>query len=229
MKLRLIAPLVVATVFSALSTSQAVQLEPASAPASPVKPIRISEPASTLLKLSRGQVSEQVVLAYIENARRNFDLSADEIVYLKQERVSDKIVTAALNHHFKIPSPVVTYPQQTIYAPSPAVAQQPTVVVTQPQTTYVQAAPQPVYVYSYPAYSYYNPYPYYYSYYPYRYYGYYGHRYPTFSVNLGFGRGFSGGYHHSYHSGSAHNIGFRHGGYGAHGSIGGAFHGGHRR
>lgn len=227
MKTRLIASVVLPVLLAGFSNAFAVQADPAATAPAAQKQVRVSEAASVLLKLAKGQVSEQVIVTYIENARRNFELSADEIVYLKQEGVSDKIVAAALAHHASIPQAVVSVPQEPAPAPMQSAPQQ-TVVMAPPQTTYVEAAPQPVYVYSSPSYSYFDAYPYYYSYYPYRY-PYYpyrnGYGSPTFSVNFGFGHGyygggyrggfgggyrggFSGSHVPSYHSGSAHNIGF---------------------
>jgi hypothetical protein len=224
MKTRLAALVILPALLTTFSTPFAVELQQTtptpttSAPSQP-KQHRISDAASVILKLKRGDVSEQVIVAYIENAKRNFDLSAEEIVYLKQEGVTDKIVTAALNHHAKIPQPIVSVPQQTAAAPAP-VPSQPTVVVAPPQTTYVQAAPPPVYVYSYPSYTYYDPFPYNYNYNPYRY-SHFSYRYPTFSANFRFGHGFYGGYRHSYNVGGAHNFGHAVGGH-----FGG-FRGGH--
>lgn len=219
MKTRFAASLVFSAILVASSSVLAVQQADPGAPASgsvaaPQKQIHISEPATVLLKLSKGQVTEEVIVAYIENARRNFDLNADEIVYLKQEGVSDKVVAAALNHHAKIPQATVTVPHETAPAPAymeaqPQQAPQ-TVVVTQPQTTYVQAAaPEPTYVYG--GYSYY--WPFYYSYYPY-YYGYYGYHYHPYYA------------HYGYHGGYSHYGGGAHGWYGGGGAHGGYSGGG---
>jgi hypothetical protein len=198
MKTGLAASLLLPALLATFSNTLAVEVQPTQP-----KQVRVSDAALVLLKLQRGEVSEQVIVTYIENAKRNFDFSADEIVYLKQNGVSDKIITAALNHRAKFPQVILAPPSQQT-AVTPRQPQQ-TIVVTQPQTTYVQAAPAPVYVYSPPAYSYYyNPVPYYsYNYYPYRTYGY---RYPSFSVNFGFRHGYYGGYHRW--SGYNHHVGY---------------------
>jgi hypothetical protein len=208
MKTRLAARVLLPVLLVSLSSSFAVES----------RPLRISETAATLLKLQRGDVNEQVIVTYIQNARRNFDLSADDIVYLKKEGVSDKIVSAALSHRAKFPQVVVSAPQPQPQQPATVQVQpapQPTVIVAPPQTTYIQTAPAPVYVYSAPSYRYYNPYPYSYSYYPYRYrhYGYhypgYSYSYPRFSFNVGFGRGYHGGFYR-HHGWSGHHHGGGH-------------------
>jgi hypothetical protein len=47
-----------------------------------------------VLKLSHAQISEDVMLTYIQNSGTVYDLSAKEIVYLRNEGVSDHVINA---------------------------------------------------------------------------------------------------------------------------------------
>src|SRR6185436_5674364 len=121
------------------------------------KTVWISHEAGDVLKLVRAKVNDDVVMAFIENSRTGFNLSADEIVQLHNEGVSDRMIQAMLARRKAAPQPTISAPQQEVAVAPPTVVQQPTTVVTQPTTTYVQS--EPTYVYQ-------DPY-YYSSYYPY--------------------------------------------------------------
>jgi len=170
--------------------------------------------AAEVVKLARAQVSEDVIISYVQNSGSTYSLSSDDIVRLRNEGVSDRVINTILTHHNKtmeaLPRASVPPPEYADNAGSAA-----------PQQAAVQAPLAPSsssYVIPYPAataayYGYYRPYyysPYYYgsSYYGYPYYGYYGG--PAVSFRFGFGGGHGG----SWHGG--------HGGYG-----GGHGHGGH--
>ena len=179
-----------------------------------------------VLKLSRAKVGEETILAYINRATTSFDLTADDMVYLKEQGVTDRVLNSMLAQR-PIATPSVN--QQPTPAPAPAggnqqvltapgVPQAPTVVYQQTPTVVYQQAPptvietSPTYVYSEP---YYNSY----GYYPY--YGYYGWGYPGVRLSVGFG--YYGGYRGGYYHGGYHGGGY-HGGGGFHGGG----HGGHR-
>jgi hypothetical protein len=183
----------------------------------PSKNAWMSREASDVLKLVRASVNEDVVMAYIENTRTGFNLSADEIVQLHNEGVSDKMINAMLAHRKQIPQVIAAAPQTA--APEAAqqqmIAQQPATVVTQPQVTYVQSQPVYVpapttysYVYSQPYYSYYDPL--------------YWNYWPRVSYNFGYRGGFYG---RSYYPHYAHYAPHSYGG-GFHGGWSGGFHGG---
>ena len=172
------------------------QAPAAPAVAQPSAP-RLSFGVAEVAKLSHAKLSDEAIISFIQNSRRSYEMSAADIVYLHEDGVSDKVITAMLDKDRKVmetanlaaapvPAPQPAPAPAPASAPTPAptvVAQAPT-VVTQPQTTYVQ--PAPVYVYSSPAPVIYEPYPYYRPYY-----GYYG--YPAVSLSFGFGRGYHGG------------------------------------
>jgi hypothetical protein len=220
------------------STSNSTGLKIPAPP--PAKGGWMSHEAADVLKLVRANVTEDVVMAYIQTARAGFNLSADEIVQLHNEGVSDKMIQAMLERKKQAPQPAISVVQQ---APAPEaqqqqqplpgatqVPQQPIVVqpgTPAPQVTYVQNPPvyvgAPTYVYREPIYTYYDSYPYY-----------WGGWYPSVSFNFGLRSGYYGryGYAHSYggYRGSYHggfSGGYRGGSSGGwHGAYSGGFHGG---
>ena len=177
-----------------------------------------------VLKLCRAKVGDDTVIAFIGRATTSFDLTADDVVYLKEQGVSDRVLNAMLSQR-PVSTPVPAAP--TAPAPSatvqgggsslltaPGVPQTPTVIYQQSPPVVVQSSP--TYVYSAPYYSGYSYYPYYPS---------YGWRYPSVSLSFGFGNygGYRGGYRGCY-VGGYHGGGYHGGG----GYRGGGGHGGHR-
>jgi hypothetical protein len=159
-----------------------------------------------ILQMSQAKVGDDAITAYIKNSGSSYGLNADQIIYLKQQGVSDAVITAMLNQ----PKPGVIEPATS--APQPPAA--PAVVVPTPTpapvVTYVQTPPV--------TYNYYQPY-YYPTYYP----VYYG-VYPAACLSFGWGGYYRGGY---YYGGWHGGYGGWHGGYGGwHGGYGG-WHGGY--
>ena len=195
----------------------------ASAPPAPVA--KLPYGVEDVLKLSRANVGEDVILNYVRGSGTIYNLGPQEIVYLRDQGVSEKVINAMLDQRKR--AELAVQP-----APAPAVIQQPADVTTTaspaPQNnaaapvytdsnaTYAQAplTPPASTVYTIPyAPTYYVPYGYSYPYYTaYPYYGgWYGA--PTVSFGFRFGGGWHGG-----HGFVAH-------GFGGHGFGG---HGGHR-
>jgi hypothetical protein len=179
-------------------------------------PPGLSYGAEEVLKLAQAKVSGDTMLAFVQSSHLNYDLDALGIVYLRQQGVSDPVVTAMLQK-----SKEVVDEAQAATAAQPAASTSAAVItpttaapVPQPDATYAQATPDygsayPTYVEPAPTYVYDD----YYSYYPY-----YGWPYP---LGIGFGFGYGGYYHGYYHGGGFHGGGF-------HGGGGGGFHGGSR-
>jgi len=178
---------------------------------------RLPYAMAEVIKLARAQVSDDVILSFVQNSRSTLSLSSDDIVRLRNEGVSDRVINAMLDKNARVVvgAPVNTGPAP-VYAdnsnPNPVDNQAPEQPVEAPLTpsgssTYVIPYPPATAAY----YGYYSPY-----YYPY--YGgpyYYGG--PIVSFGFGFGgHGFRGG-HGGFHGGGFHG-----------GSHGGGFHGGHR-
>ncbi len=199
---------------------------PAAAPAqTPVAKETTSTPklpygVEDVLKLSRAQVSEDVTLSFIQSSGTIYDLRPNDIVYLKEQGVSAKVINAMIDQRKKAmdvaaQTAAVAASQAAAAAAdasSPALAAPltpfaPSYVEAPPAYTYVEPAPDYVpdstlYVIPYPAaaYAYYN--------YSQPYYGYGGSRYygagycaPSTVYRFGCGnRGYgSRGYGRSYY------------------------------
>jgi hypothetical protein len=194
--------------FAADSNSAAQQPASAAQTAS----AKLPSGAAEVVKLSRAQVSEEVIVSYVQNSGSTYGLGSDDIVRLRSEGVSDRVINTMLDHHKQVMetaqmtvSPPPVYAQNDANSTAPE-ATQPAQTYVQPAQTPAQAAPaSSVYVIPYPQatpayYGYsYRPYysPYYYA--P-PYYGYYGG--PVVSFGFGFGGGYRGGGY--YHGGHGH-------------------------
>jgi hypothetical protein len=176
---------------------------------------RLPYGADDVLKLSRAQVSEDIIQNYIQNSGTVYNLTPNEIVYLRNEGVSDRVINTMLDQRKHLTEvaaqPAPASASDSVAAPAPNY-QAPAPVYAAPEPVYAPPAPSSLYVMSYPqaASSYYGSYYPYYSggYYPYYggYYPYYGgcyggyYRSPVISFGFRFGGGGSWG-HHSHFSG----------------------------
>ena len=113
-----------------------------------------------ILQLTQAKVGDDTIIAYIKNSGTSYGLNADQIIYLKQQGVSDAVITTMLNQPkagVAAYAPTTPAPQSVAQT---AVATVPTTTVA-PTVTYVQAAPAPVYYYAqpyyYPSYAWYPP------------------------------------------------------------------------
>jgi hypothetical protein len=170
--------------------------------------------ANEVVKLTRAQVSEDVIISYVQNSRASSSLTSDDIVRLRNEGVSDRVINALLDRHSKV---METLPKTVAPAPvyaddsnlsAPAQAQPaPTVEAPLAPTSSSYVIPYPAATAAY--YGYYRPY---YPYYSYPYYGgYYGSYYGGPIVSFRFGFGGRGGSWHG-HGGSWGGGGSWHGG-----------------
>ena len=157
---------------------------PTAAPAGGA-PVPLSYGVSQIIQLSKAKVSDDTIVNYIRNSGNSYGMDASQIVYLKQQGISDTVINTMLNQPRLTQTAVPTAPQPAYPAASST-------------ATYVQTAPAYVpssTVYVIPdtqTYQYYN------NYYPacgyYPYYG--GWYYPPVSFSFGFGGGYRGGYYH---------------------------------
>jgi hypothetical protein len=128
-----------------------------------------------VLQLVQARVGDDTIIAYIKNSGNSYGLSADQIIYLRQQGASDAVVTAMLQQ----PSPAVvaTAPvaMPTTLAPQPVASESVSTATVAPSVTYVQSVPAPTYYYAqpyyYPGYAWCSP------------------------VSLSFGWGWGGGWH----------------------------------
>lgn len=125
--------------------------DPSAAPATSAA-TTISHAAAEVVRLGQSGLSEDVILAYIQNAQTPFDLRADAIVYLKDLGVSSGVITAMLNRDLALRGQL---PSIAATAPTPAVASEPEPIISPapenqpapgggPPAVYDSNPPQPV-------------------------------------------------------------------------------------
>ncbi len=134
-----------------------------------------------VIQLEQAKISDGTIIAYIKSTADTYSLNASQILFLRQQGVSDAVITAMLTQPKAAPANVPVSPVPAA-SPAPPVDASTAVVptATAPATvTYVQTAPAPV--------SYYYPY-----YYPYGYY--YGWPHPVVYPWVGAGWGWRGGW-----------------------------------
>ena len=195
-----------------VSLSARAQSQTASAPSAPAPapavaaPLKLPYGVADIIKLSRAQVSEDIIVKYIQNSGTIYTLGPQEIVYLRDQGVSDRVVHVMLDQRKNATEVAAQAAAPATVSPTPQVAP----VYNEPAPAYLEAPPpevQPaasyvppstVYVIPYPQarYAYYGyPRAYYYPYYGYG--GYYGGYWgPSISLGFGFGRG---AHYHHYH------------------------------
>jgi hypothetical protein len=113
-----------------------------------------------ILQLTQAKVSDDTIIAYIKNSGNSYSLTADQIIYLKQQGVSDGVITTMLNQ----PKPGVAAYTPATPAPQPVgstdSAQPVPTTTVAPMVTYVQSAPATYYYsqpYYYPSYAWFPP------------------------------------------------------------------------
>jgi len=184
------------TASASATTTNAAQATAASRTA----PVRLSYGVPEILNLSRAQVGDGIIIAYIGNSDTIYNLSSAEIVYLKGQGVSDPVLSAMLQQSQKLAKSTPQLQAAESFTPASAgeavSVAQPAPAYSAPAPTYVQPAPEyvpssTVYVIpNPPSKTYYVP-----GFYPY-YGGYYGYPYSGVSFGFSFGGGhYHGGYH----------------------------------
>jgi hypothetical protein len=139
-----------------------------------------------IMQLAQAKVGDDTIIAYIKTSGNSYGLNADQIIYLRQQGLSDAVITTMLNQPkpgvaaYTPPTPAPQPEASPALAPSPAPAAPPTV-------TYVQSSPPTTYYY-------YQPY-----YYP-AYYPVYS-VFPAVSFSFGYRGYYRGGYYGGWHGG----------------------------
>jgi hypothetical protein len=192
---------------------------PAAPPTAEAAP-PITPAMSQVLQLTQAKIGDSTIIAYIQNSGTIYGLNASQIVYLKQQGVSEPVINAMLNQRTAMAAMAATQPPAQSpnngqYSTPPPSDQQAVAQPTTPapSTTYIVPDSQTYYYDNWSSpyiYPYYGYYPYYSWYYPVGFYwgwhgGYYG--------------GWRGGYHGGYGGGGFHAGGGFHSGGG-----GGGFH-----
>ena len=137
----------------------------ASAPAVP-----LSYGLTQVLQLEQAKVGDTTIIAYIKNSGNSYDLSADQIIYLRQQGLSDAVLTTMLTQPrpgLAVAAPTTPAPPaETASTPAPVTssAVTPVAIATTtvaPTVTYIQNVPATTYYYSqpyyYPTYAWFPP------------------------------------------------------------------------
>ncbi len=177
-------------------------------------PVKLPYGVEDVLKLSRAQINEEIIVNYIQNSGTIYSLGPQDIVYLRNEGVSDRVVNTMLDQRKVVAAESAAQtaaaapaPQAVPYPDTGAVPAAPIYAPTycQPACAEVETAPSTVYVIPYPQ----ATAAYYGAYQPSSY-AYYGGSYPSYGGYCGprasFVYRFGGGGH--FHGGHSH--GWRH-------------------
>ena len=176
---------------------------------------------SQVLQLAQARLGDATIIAYIRNSGNSYGLNADQIIYLRQQGLSDAVITTMLSQ----PRAGAALTLPTTPAPAPVAS---TTYAGQASTATV--APSVAYEQTLPAATYYSD-PYYYD----SYYYYPGYAwYPPVTIGWGWGwggwgwrgGGYYGGYRGGWHGGGFGG-GWHGGGFGGGGRVGGFGGGGH--
>ncbi len=105
----LIAFLASAEVPAANDISSETEAIPAISPAVTEAPDeRLPQGVSDVLRLNRAQVGDEVMLNFIQNSGTTYNLSADDIIYLRNEGVSTPILKAMEDQQQNIPAEIAS-------------------------------------------------------------------------------------------------------------------------
>src|SRR5690348_75268 len=135
--------------FGALAKSDsASQMEP---------PPKLPYGVADVLKLSQAKVGDDIISSYIQNSGTIYNLGPSDIVYLKEQGVSERIVNQMLDQRQKLVKASAQQSEavaqsQPAYTNSAAPAPLPNFVAAAPtyvpsSTTYVISDPAPAYPY----------------------------------------------------------------------------------
>jgi hypothetical protein len=204
MKTRNLQKILAVMTVASLALSASTALAQDSSAANTARPVAVNAPvtqlsygAQQILQLAQAKVGDDTIIAYIKNSGNSYGLSADQIIYLRHQGISDAVITTMLNQ----PRPGVVVATPTTPAPQPVAASTATTgsastitmasgstATVAPTVTYVQTAPAPTYYYQ----------PYYYPAYAW---------YPPVSFSFGWGGGWGGWHGGGWHGGGWHGGG----------------------
>src|SRR5215813_227927 len=90
---------------------------PAASPAPSVSPA-----AADVVRMAEAGTSEDVLVAYVKNSASHFDLSADQILYLRDVGLTSPVITAMLTRdsELKTQPQSAPVPAPAVQAPAPA-------------------------------------------------------------------------------------------------------------
>ncbi|HZR21100.1 MAG TPA: DUF6600 domain-containing protein, partial [Verrucomicrobiae bacterium] len=121
---------------------------PGATAVAPAAPPAVSPAAAEVVRLAEAGTSDDVILAYIQNSTGTFELSADQILYLRDIGVSSPVITAMLGRDSVLrgqPAPSTPAPAApVVQAPPPEPAPVSAPLVPEPAPTYVSSPPPEV-------------------------------------------------------------------------------------
>lgn len=162
MKTNLLQALAAALAITGLIYTESAGRAQGAPAATNVPPAAVSSSAPQLaygvaqvLQLVQAKISDPTIIAYIKNSGNSYGLTADQIIYLRQQGVSADVLNAMLNQPRAGAVAATATP-----APQPVASTKHTepasTATVAPTVTYVQTVPQTVYYYADPYY--YEPY-----------------------------------------------------------------------
>ena len=89
-------------------------------PAALAVPPKLSPGVDEVVQLARAQLSEEVLLAYIENSPARFNLRAQDILYLHDVGISAQVIAAMIRHDQDLPVPAWDTAAEVVTAPTDA-------------------------------------------------------------------------------------------------------------
>jgi hypothetical protein len=134
--------LAAALVVAAPAPAQDASSDPALAPTGAVPLVTLSIPAQELLKLAESGIGEDIQISYVNASTAPFNMSADAIVYMRDQGVAGDVLTAMLNRDKAIGNqyqnaPVAPAP----VSPEPPPVDQPTTSPPPTDVTSTEAPP----------------------------------------------------------------------------------------
>ena len=97
-----------AAFLTALSTTAQTTAPTAATPSTPATAeaaqVKLPYGVEDVVKLSRAQVSEDVTLNYIRNSGTIYNLAPKDIVYLRNEGVSDRVINTMMDQRKSVPA-----------------------------------------------------------------------------------------------------------------------------
>lgn len=145
---------------------------------------QLSSVVAQVVQLSKANVGEETIISFVNNSENNDNLDATQIIYLKQQGVSDNVVNSLIKRQSARTPAASVAPALATYTNIYTVAQSPKAAASSPNTQTNYAVMQPVTAIYETAPPYYYPY----YYYPYGYY------WPPVALSFRFGGGWHGGH-----------------------------------
>lgn len=90
--------------------------------------VNLAPPVAEVIHLAEANTSEDVIIAYVQNSPASFNLSADQILYLRDIGITSPVITAMLSRDAALKNQPQTYSyNQSLYPPSTSASNPPPV------------------------------------------------------------------------------------------------------